>query len=82
MKCPYLSYDKCLIYEVRPIVCRLQGNISELKCKSSIKHKFMQENKLENLRKKFLNLIKQSNGMNSFYSTQQIMNIENEKENR
>src|SRR4030042_6858002 len=32
MRCPYLRDDRCRIYPVRPIVCRLQGNIPELPC--------------------------------------------------
>lgn len=81
MKCPYLSNDKCIIYEVRPIVCRLQGNIPELKCESSNNHKFMTKDSLNDLKKKFFGLIEQSNGLNIFYSTQKIMNYKNGKEN-
>ena len=32
MKCPYLHNNRCCIYPVRPIVCRLQGVIPELSC--------------------------------------------------
>jgi len=32
MKCPYLRNNRCTIYSVRPIVCRLQGTIDELQC--------------------------------------------------
>lgn len=33
-KCPFLRKDyKCNIYHNRPEVCRLMGNIPELKCK-------------------------------------------------
>jgi uncharacterized protein len=32
MKCPYLENDRCSIYPVRPLVCRLQGTISNLPC--------------------------------------------------
>lgn len=32
MKCPYLQNNRCAIYQVRPIVCRLQGVIPELTC--------------------------------------------------
>ena len=30
--CPYIKDDKCIIYPVRPIVCRLQGHIKKLPC--------------------------------------------------
>jgi hypothetical protein len=33
MKCPYLHSNRCQIYPVRPIVCRLQGVIEDLPCK-------------------------------------------------
>ena len=69
MRCPYLRNGSCIIYPVRPIVCRLQGNISELKCKSLTNPKLMSEEELENIRKEFINLIRQSNGTNIFYST-------------
>lgn len=32
-RCPYLTKDKkCKIYEVRPIICRLQGHTKKLPC--------------------------------------------------
>lgn len=46
-KCPYLINDRCIIYLVRPIVCRLQGNISELRCKSSDDNKLISKKKAE-----------------------------------
>ena len=69
MRCPYLVDDRCIIYPVRPIACRLQGNISELKCKSSNDHRLMSEKELSDIREEFVKLIKQTNGMNIFYST-------------
>ena len=72
MRCPYLVNDRCIIYPVRPIVCRLQGNVSELKCESIEKHKFMSEKQLNNIRKKFVDLIKKTNGINTFYSIHKV----------
>ena len=69
MRCPYIIDDRCIIYPVRPIVCRLQGNISELKCKSSKPVKLISEKELNNIREEFIKLIRQANGMNNFYST-------------
>ena len=69
MTCPYLIDDKCIIYPVRPIVCRLQGNISELRCMSSNNSTLTSEKELNKIREEFVKLIKQINGMNIFYST-------------
>jgi Fe-S-cluster containining protein len=32
MNCPYLKENKCIIYPVRPLVCRLQGHLMKLRC--------------------------------------------------
>jgi len=69
MRCPYLIDDKCILYPVRPIVCRLQGNISELRCMSSNNCTLISEKELNKIREEFVKLIKQTNGMNIFYST-------------
>lgn len=69
MRCPYLINDRCIIYPVRPIVCRLQGNISELKCMSLNNVRLMSEKELNKIRKEFIKLIRQTNGTNIFYST-------------
>ncbi len=69
MRCPYLINDRCIIYSVRPIVCRLQGNISELKCKTLDDCTFLSQKELDNIREEFIKLIKQTDGMNKFYST-------------
>jgi len=72
MKCPYLINDRCLIYPVRPIVCRLQGNITELKCKLSKNDKLISEQEIKTIRKEFIKIIKQKNGLNKFYSTLKV----------
>jgi Fe-S-cluster containining protein len=69
MRCPYLIDDRCIIYPVRPIVCRLQGNISELRCFSSNNGILISEKDLNNIRKEFIKLIRQTNSVNIFYST-------------
>ena len=68
-KCPYLINDRCIIYPVRPIVCRLQGNISELRCKSSDEKKLISKEKLNDIKEEFFKLIRQSKSTNVFYST-------------
>jgi hypothetical protein len=71
MRCPYIKNDRCIIYPVRPIVCRLQGNISELKCKF-LNNKLLSKEKLKNLRKDFIQLIDFTNSRNIFYSTRKL----------
>ena len=72
MRCPYIKDDRCAIYPVRPIVCRLQGNISELKCKFLNNNRLLSKEKLENLRKEFIKLIDLTNGKNVLYSTHKL----------
>lgn len=31
-KCPFLKGNLCIIYPVRPLICRLQGHLSKLPC--------------------------------------------------
>ena len=45
------------------------GNITELNCKTSNKNKLISNIELNNLRDEFIKLIKQTNGLNVFYST-------------
>jgi Fe-S-cluster containining protein len=72
MKCPYLKNDRCLIYSVRPIVCRLQGNIPELRCKSTYCGNLMSQKYLKYIKEEFFKIIRQTNGMNIFYTTYRI----------
>ena len=72
MKCPYLRNERCIIYPVRPLVCRLQGNISELNCKMLNNKNKMSKMSLNKIRDEYVNLIIQTNGMYSFYSTLKI----------
>jgi len=37
MNCPYLNNNRCSIYPVRPLVCRLQGLVGELYCPNNTK---------------------------------------------
>jgi len=69
MRCPYIINNRCIIYPVRPIVCRLQGNIPELKCKKLNNNKMISRKKLNKIRKDYITLIKQTNKINVFYGT-------------
>ena len=72
MICPYLSNGRCKIYPVRPIVCRLQGNINELKCKSSNNVNLLSKTKLNSIRRKYYKLIEETDGLNYIYTTHLI----------
>ena len=68
MKCPYLKNKRCSIYPVRPIVCRLQGNIPDLPCKFN-KNNLITDKKLQEIKNEFNNLLKDINGFNICYGT-------------
>ncbi len=72
MKCPYLFNDRCVIYDVRPIICRLFGVIQELKCELCDDVKLLTNNELDSIKKEFLDLIKETNGLDMFYGTHKI----------
>lgn len=74
MKCPFLKNDRCTIYEVRPIVCRLQGNIPDLPCRFN-KNNFMSEESIKNIKKDFHELNKKFKVDNIFYSTRKMTKI-------
>ncbi len=68
MKCPYLKNNRCRIYPVRPIVCRLQGNISELPCKFN-KNNLITNEKYHEIKNEFNSLLKDIDAFNICYST-------------
>lgn len=68
MCCPYLKNDRCIIYPVRPIVCRLQGNVSDMPCEYNTK-KIMSKNQLDRIKKEFEKLLQETDGKNVFYGT-------------
>jgi Fe-S-cluster containining protein len=67
-KCPYLKNDRCSIYPVRPIVCRLQGNISDLPCKNN-KNGYISEKKLAEIKKDMEKLVKEMDSVGIIYGT-------------
>ena len=73
-KCPFLTDSGCIIYPVRPIVCRFQGNIKELKCECNfdINNKFISNKKLNKIKKEFIDLLIKTNGLDHFYSSRNI----------
>jgi Fe-S-cluster containining protein len=74
MKCPFLKNERCIIYSVRPIVCRLQGNIPQLPCRFN-KNSFMSEESLKKIKKDFYELNEKYKGVDIFYSTRKLTKI-------
>ena len=74
MKCPYLKDNRCVIYPVRPIVCRLQGNISELPCKFN-KNKYLSIKQIQKIKKNFNAYNNKFDGGLIFYSTRKMTKI-------
>ncbi len=68
MKCPYLTKNRCLIYPVRPIICRLQGTIPDLYCPNNSKP-LLSQDQINKIIKEFNDLLRDSDGMNEFFST-------------
>lgn len=67
MRCPYIKNDRCIIYPVRPIVCRLQGNALDMPCKHNAK--LMSREQLDKIKKEFEKLLEETGGKNIFYGT-------------
>jgi len=67
-KCPYLKNDRCSIYPVRPIVCRLQGTIKDLPCKYN-KKILINDTKLAKIKKDMNNLLEEMNAVGRIYGT-------------
>ena len=68
MRCPYLKNDRCVIYPVRPIVCRLQGNVPELLCTQN-KNNFISQQKLDDIKREFDTFVREIDGMDVFYGS-------------
>jgi len=71
MHCPYLSKKGCIIYPVRPIVCRLQGVTKELICNHNI-NILMSEEALNKVKTHFFSLIKDMRSQQNYYGTRNI----------
>lgn len=72
MKCPYLKDNRCIIYPVRPLVCRLQGVVSDLKCKQKNKQKNMSDIELKRILGEFKKLILETGKIDVFYCTKKL----------
>ncbi len=71
-KCFFLNNSGCIIYSVRPIVCRFQGNIRELKCDFSRNNISIDVTSLSQIREKFINLLIKTEGLDYFYSSRYL----------
>lgn len=47
--CPYVENDRCLIYPVRPLICRLQGVVEKLPCPHRKSEKILTEDEVHAL---------------------------------
>ena len=74
MKCPFLKNDRCIIYQVRPIVCRLQSNIPNLPCIFN-KNGYISEESIKKIKKDLFDINREFNGDNIFYSTRKMTKI-------
>jgi len=72
MRCPYLQQERCSIYPVRPIVCRLQGTIVELPCPLS-SHRYLPREQFDRIKHEFELLVRESGGMGVCYGTRKYI---------
>jgi Fe-S-cluster containining protein len=71
MRCPYIKNDKCVIYPVRPIVCRLQGVVSDLPCLSN-KTECLSKEEHKKIKNEFNKLLDETSGNEVFYGTRKL----------
>jgi len=69
--CPYLQNNKCIIYPVRPIVCRLQGLVDSLPCKCN-DNCYISNDLFIKIKEEFNKILKDMNSLHEFYSTRKI----------
>jgi len=67
-KCPYLMDDRCSIYPVRPIVCRLQGTTEDLPCKHN-KKILLTKKQVNEIKKEYEQILREVDGIGVIYST-------------
>ncbi|MDG6228495.1 MAG: YkgJ family cysteine cluster protein [Candidatus Thermoplasmatota archaeon] len=72
MHCPYLSKNGCLIYPVRPIVCRLQGVTQELLCSHNTKS-LMSAEDVRKVKTQIFSLLKDMGSQQRYYGTRNII---------
>ena len=70
--CPYIKNNRCIIYPVRPIVCRLQGVVVDLKCKKVKNQKNIPNEELKDILEEFKKLILDTGKIDVFYCTRKL----------
>lgn len=73
MRCPYLQNNRCSIYPVRPIVCRLQGTIADLPCPHN-NRMLLFGNRYDSIIKELNELNKDIDGINEYFGTRKEIN--------
>lgn len=73
LKCPYLQNNRCCIYPVRPIVCRLQGLIPELTCPNN-KTVLLSKGKYNKIISELNELNRDIDGIGEYYGTRKEVN--------
>jgi len=73
MQCPYQKNDRCSIYQVRPIVCRLQGNVPDLPCRHN--SKMMPKEQIDKVKRELDALVRESGGSGVIYGTRKYPKI-------
>jgi len=71
LQCCFLKNDRCSIYPVRPIVCRLQGNILDLPCNKN-KNTYLTQEQVDNIKFEFNSLLKDMKSNDIFYSNRKL----------
>ncbi len=73
MRCPYLYNDRCRIYPVRPLVCRLQGAIQDLRCEHHCTE-LLKDDTVMKVKELFFSLIHDMEASDTFYGTRCLVN--------
>ena len=75
MKCPYLQQNHCVIYPIRPLICRLQGVISALPCPYQPSY-LLPEEQWAQLKLDFEHFLKENNCFGMIFGTKKYVDDE------
>lgn len=73
MRCPYLSKNRCIIYPVRPLVCRLQGVTKGLTCQQTLRP-LIDDDEIVLIKKMFFRLLSDMDASHLVYGTREMVN--------
>jgi Fe-S-cluster containining protein len=74
-KCSFLKNDRCAIYPVRPIVCRLQAVTSDLPCHFKKTNNYLSEKEIKNIKDKFNKILDETKSKTVFYTNRKNSNL-------